>query len=374
MRPEPRLQEIICYGISRNWRIFLDTFEKLIDDNECLGLGESPPLKDESILCAQLASMASAIEQKHIKRATAVHFCTNLQEKWNERFEEGQRKGKNVYVTRIQRDFTELVKSYFTIYCFADGRADGGKQAQSPECEFVTVQPHHRLVKWLRNEVLSEDDRIWFESEDLEYSDFLEIVNLTDNPGNFHEDARVGYVNAWVSPFDGDIQNLINVANSKNTPRDKSTITQIIRNRLGLWHTKDAFCVAFTCSSNAIDQSKNAGRNLCAPTVFDARGYERFRHWPLHLENIPIDPSAGRTYELDPSVRANKLDRDGAPEFVTDPLPIGMLSSKVTLGWCGPPPGHDDIQKCHQTFALDVAGTDSLKLASRRLDAALGDV
>lgn len=144
---------------------------------------------------------------------------------------------------------------------------------------------------------------------------------------------------------------------AKRTASIASGSPDNVRDRLGLFRNRVPrhAVVAVLAKSVRHLPRESSEVHLRAPTAWDARGYERFRHWPVGRASI--DARAGRTYDLNNRRRARTVAH-GLPELIHTPHPLKDCHAILCHGRYAT--DAEDTLSSHQAFAGDVAGQGSL--------------
>jgi hypothetical protein len=249
------------------------------------------------------------------------------------------------------------------------------------DAALVTIQDERCFQFWLRE--LPPDLRP-LEIGVLECSgqDVVALIEACNDADQLIDRPIVGKPKGlvWLTPKAGEIEHLIDEAEAfaktgSAAALESRGIGSTIRNRLGLWGRRFPYAgVAVVLNRTYYDMLADKTVTLKAPTVLDAEGYDRFRHWPSPISVAGDAIGRGRTYELDPDIRRRSHPNDGAPEIVTTPRPFSEVNSLVYLGPFGPPPGSnpDDCRTSYAEFANDVAGGHPLSYIVQQLAARLG--
>jgi hypothetical protein len=133
----------------------------------------------------------------------------------------------------------------------------------------------------------------------------------------------------WLTPYSDTIAKLVNEAANG---RPAAELANGLRSMLGLCRRKAGEHAVGIVTRLSLDQLRASPEGPpTAPTVIEARSYERFRHWPQ--VGLVDSQHVGRTYELSAYARATS-DRGlhGVPEVISMPLQAGKLSQVVYVG------------------------------------------
>jgi hypothetical protein len=128
----------------------------------------------------------------------------------------------------------------------------------------------------------------------------------------------------------------------------------IDRDRLGLFRNGPPRHALVVTLVHDLGNLPSHTATLHAPTVFDARGYERFRHWPRNKRrSVP----SGRTFDLRPSPR--KASRPGGlPELIVPPVPLKVCADLKLDGTYDKMPASDLAS--HTAYATALAGRSDI--------------
>ncbi|RYG63710.1 hypothetical protein EON80_20675 [bacterium] len=121
----------------------------------------------------------------------------------------------------------------------------------------------------------------------------------------------------WVTPYKGQVRDVVDECTTKVVERREYSGTAArMRELLGLIDRRPGEQAVIAYSRATLGTMEREDRvRLSAPTVLDARGYKRFRHWPTQF-STSSDDGFGRTYDLNANKRLVKRHEHGAPEVV----------------------------------------------------------
>jgi len=371
---------------------------RLVDILTCRDLSDvdpdlTPPSCEASQLKAYLACLLRAVKLGHVKNDAARSFVDDVKSVWLETLAARRVAGvpdkadlSDVSSEAIWSGFVTVLAAFSgrlnlshmgTLMC--EGRPD------VPTETLVSVQDDRAFSFWFEapsaNDNLEVDDSelmpLEARLEEIAPRDVVALIELFGRRLHWKQDAVVGRPKSviWLTLKSSAVGQEIEaaekaVALAKKTPEDADTILRSlksaseVRNRLGLWSNpplRHGIAVVFkrTYTQFIKDDTTRAK----APTIFDAAGYPRFRHWPTPEGIVPDPMGRGRTYELDPAVRDRDRPSDGAPEIVSPPRPLDEVESLVYLGQFGPAPGSGEMaaeRKACAEFAAAIAGSKSL--------------
>lgn len=341
----------------------------LVDISNCLGTGETPPIQAESLLSAALASLLTGIKHEHIELDLAKSFCREVNDRWRDLT--NVLPVEEIYISEFQAEFIRVLDDLHPALGFTDKR--NTSDADDLNGDYISIQSVNSLRHWLKNNLQDKSVDIRLKGQDLSYRDIRVLVGEISDPAKVKKDATIGLDSTWVTPAQGDMRFLIEEAKSKGDYRQRSAVAQVIRNRLGLWRTRKVHCLVFGWNEANLNTAPSKQRQLKAPCLFDARSYERFRHWPSLNVGSANEEFAGRTYELDPNIRIHDGVDHGVSEYVTHPIPISEVTEVDVIGWCGMPPDEGDVRICHCTFANEVSGKAKLKNLIESVNQELGE-
>lgn len=138
----------------------------------------------------------------------------------------------------------------------------------------------------------------------------------------------------WLTPLCGRIAQVVARADATLTSGAglgamlAQSLANEARDRLGLIRlTVGEHLMATTTRATLGELQSRPDPGPLAPTIFEAKGYERFRHWPQ-----PKAVCAGRTYDLDDRERDTNPVDHGVDEMVYNPLPLTDVSKVTYLG------------------------------------------
>jgi len=341
----------------------------LTDILACFDLGGSPPKLRESLLRAYLAGLFHAVKMDHLDKQVATRFIESAKQRWSalpdvKPTQNGNADFSQQAIEALWSEFKNLLHGFAGgMYLQHCGVLDtrGGPPEDPADAPLVTIVDDRVFQFWL----LDDMPEVHFE-EQGGAQDILDLMRACRERRLVRDGATVGLPNSvvWLTPKCGEIGKLIDMAHSLSGREDdleNMSIADTIRNRLGLWEKSSRHGIAVILKRSYGDLIGEPGVKVKAPTIFDAEGYARFRHWPSPVD-APRDPfGRGRTYELDPAIRLRQCPTDGAPEIVAPARPFDEIGSLVYLGRFGPPPGKGETlaecQACAE-FADAVAGSD----------------
>jgi hypothetical protein len=348
---------------------------RLDDILYCFDLGESPPQRAESLLRAYLAGLLYAVDYGHLSHDVAKRFVSALEARWlaQESVKPKPHGGADFArqgIEALWNDFGALLRglegSMCLLHCGAlNGESDLDDPADAP---LVSVLDDRVFKFWLRDEVPG----IRF-PEQGQAADILDLIDACKDQALIRDGAMVGRPNSvvWLTPGSGEIGALIGKAQhimkmGLGASLEKMPIADTIRNRLGLWESDGSrHGIAVIFRRRYSELVGDSAMKLRAPTIFDAEGYPRFRHWPSPT-SVPHDPMGrGRTYELDPAIRRNKRPGDGAPEIVAPTRPFEEVEQIVYLGRFSTPPdkGETEAEKRASAEFADMVAGDNISLS-----------
>jgi hypothetical protein len=347
---------------------------KIGDILSCFDIDETPPKIEQSLLHATLANLLVATELGHLPVDVGRSFVADALAKWDETLapSAGTAPGAHIDLSRhtIVTVWTALYSllsredptKYFkhTLPLAKSGSTE--EVSEFPDVPLVSVQDVKMFKFWLR-----DMEPIAAEQHLKEYSraDVMSFIKACKDADRRRPNSVVGRPKAilWLTPLSGMIATLVERAATAMASDvehlEALDIGAMARNRLGLWKKRSPdHAVALVTRKSYAAYLDELGQRMKAPTVLDAEGYDRFRHWPTPRNNPADMLGRGRTYELDPVVRNMERPLDGAPEIVAPPLPFEEIESIVYLGPFGHPPGcnPEDERLCYLEFANEVAG------------------
>ena len=342
---------------------------QLADILACFDLGGSPPKLRESLLRAYLAGLLHAVKMGHVDNAVAKDFIESAKRQWSalppvKPVHPGHADFSGLGIETLWGEFHSLLHSFDgRMYLQHCGMLDArGAPPEDPaDAPLVTILDDSVFKFWLRDDV----PEVRFDEKGAA-QDILDLIRACKERELVKDGAMVGRPNSvvWLTPKSGTIGKLIDRAESmagREGDLENMGIADTIRNRLGLWQKSSRHGVAVILKRSYSDLIREAAAKVKAPTIFDAEGYERFRHWPSPADAPPDRLGRGRTYELDPAIRVRERPSDGAPEIVAPARPFDEIASIVYLGRFGTPPGKGESvaeQESCAEFADAVAGAN----------------
>jgi len=365
---------------------------RVVDILSCYDIDQSPPKTQQSLLHATFASLLIAIELGHLTPAIGTGLLTAAKSKWATTLSppSGARSGhadfsglsiENVWnetLAILSRDDPDKYLKHLGTLTKPTSRE---ATSQPRDVPLVSVQDVRVIKYWLR---LAEFDRILPRESGLhEYSaaDVLALIGACKDSSRLQSSPIVGRPKSvvWLTTLSGALADLLDQANSvaaghTSTRLEDMSFAYRARNRLGLWKKRSPeHGIALVTGKTYESYLDELGGTIKAPTVLDAEGYDRFRHWPTSGTAPADELGRGRTYELDPRIRSSERPYDGAPEIVTMPRPLDEIASMVYLGPFGFPPGCgvEEERKSYSEFAHDVAEGRSLETVLIELETRL---
>jgi hypothetical protein len=365
---------------------------RIVDILTCYDIDQSPPKTQQSLLLATFASLLIAIDLSHLAPAVGVSLLMAIKSKWIEILSPPAARGRSGHA-----DFSGLsIESVWNETLAVLSREDPEKYLKhlgmltKPSREEATSQPIDmplvsiqdvRMFKyWLRS---TELDRMPREGGLYEYSaaDVLALMDACTESSRLQSSPIVGRPKSvvWLTTLSGALADLLDQARAVAAGRvatrlEDMNFAYLARNRLGLWKKRSPeHGIALVTGKTYESYLDELGGSIKAPTVLDAEGYDRFRHWPSSRSVQADKLGRGRTYELDPGVRRRERPDDGAPEIVAMPRPLGEITSMVYLGPFGLPPGSGmEERRSYSDFADEVASGQSLEAVLTALETQLG--
>ncbi|HEY0012106.1 MAG TPA: hypothetical protein VGB79_04550 [Allosphingosinicella sp.] len=258
-------------------------------------------------------------------------------------------------------------------------RADPGRFFCRPtevesylNAEAVSLQPSWAFKFWLNDDV--HDAR----SEEHQYADVVALIMAFVEHENRRPGARIGAPLLWIAPCVGAVRDV--VARALQSQYDggaqlleRGGYAQRLRDLLGLERRYFPEHAIAAVTGVTIGELKGDSgglsthdevtpdaemQRLAAPTQLDAGDYPVFRHWPTSEREFDAD--YGRTWDL--ASEAGRGRWSGAPELVSDPLPIDLVSRMVPLGQIRTqsPSEHDKLLFAAR-FANEVCGAETIE-------------
>jgi hypothetical protein len=228
-----------------------------------------------------------------------------------------------------------------------------GSLSCEPKVIPVAVQPDKALHFWLR------DDFPGLRKQRKDAASVVMLLEAAKTESNRKPGAMIGNPAdpAWLTPKEHAVEEILQMVASGTLSFDESNEqATAVRALLGLWRSQPGEHLFAVMVAKEIATLCDEDECYGAPTLFDAREYERFRAWPPAGQP---NANIGRTYHLNPAVRSRHPDGDhGAPEFVRLPLSFGMASDFLYIGMVKKK-DYDEDPDSHRTFARDVSGGSS---------------
>jgi hypothetical protein len=193
----------------------------------------------------------------------------------------------------------------------------------------VSFQPHTAFDFWLKPTVAQHAVLEPY------VSNIVRLIEALKNPANWLANATIaerGDV-LWLTPFDGQVKEHIERAARQHQLTQLPDLAATrLRELLGLVRRhRGEHAISIITREPLGRVSGPDRRGPFAPTIFDARSYERFRHWPLPDGAEP--DHVGRTYDLSRAARlAAEAGGHGVPEVICEPMSIADVGTVVYLG------------------------------------------
>jgi hypothetical protein len=364
---------------------------KIIDILNCFDIDESPPKIQRSLLLACFAGLLAALKLRHLPPPTIEAFINAAKERWLSMLGPATRKTRGHVDLSDQTVVTIWNGAYSVLSRDDPGKylkhlgtlkklQHDGSGPKFPDVPLVSIQDARMFKYWLKDPASNSPPA---ELGLVEYgaADVVALIDSCKDPGRLQSQCVVGRPKAivWLTPMSDKIASLIEearrAANGGSEDRlDNLRLASIARNRLGLWKKRSPdHGIAVIMKKSYDNYVDELGPDIKAPTIFDAEGYDRFRHWPSPHTATGDDLGRGRTYELDPEIRKLESPNDGAPEVVASPRPFSEVDELVYLGRFGIPPGCDgkSDRSSYSEFANQVAGGQLLDAILAELARAL---
>lgn len=351
---------------------------KISDILSCFDIDETPPKIEQSLLHATLANLLLATDLGHLPLDVGRSFLADALAKWDETLAPSFGIAPSAHIDLSRHTIVSVWTTLYSLLAREDpakyfkhalalakpGRTEGPSEFK--DVPLVSIQDVRMFKFWLRDmEPVSSEQRL------VEYSraDVMSFIQACEEADRWHRDPVVGRPKAivWLTPLSGAIATLVDRAKRAITTGaerlEELDIGTTARNRLGLWKKRSPdHAIALVTRKTYEAYLDELGQMIKAPTVIDAEGYDRFRHWPSPRTDSADKLGCGRTYELDPVVRDRERPLHGAPEIVAPPIPLREIDSIVYLGPFGNPPGcnAEEERLSYLEFAKEVAGGQTL--------------
>jgi hypothetical protein len=355
---------------------------RIIDILACYDINETPPKTKQSLLHATLASLLSAVELRHLSPAAVAELLAAAKSKWIDTLAPPPALGRSGHAdfSEVSIDYVwnetlavlsrEDPAKYFRHLGMLAKPGAAGVSSQPRDVQLVSIQDVRMFKFWLR---ASEIERMPLEGGLGEYTaaDVFALIEACKDASRLQPSPVVGRPKSvvWLTTLSGVVADLLGQAEAAARNRgsrrlEDMSVAYMARNRLGLWKKRSPeHGIAVVTSKTYESYLDELGTTIKAPTVFDAEGYDRFRHWPTSGTEDTDELGRGRTYELDPEVRTREHPNHGAPEIVATPRPLSEIGSMIYLGPFGYPPGHspEDERRSYLEYAAEVSAGRSLQ-------------
>lgn len=346
---------------------------KLLELADIKGADTGAPSSNCSRLRVTLFNVRLGLHRRHIDRdATRTVFRNLLAE-----LDEDAREGVDLHVDWAYAKLAKTLATDGPGLFFSRSERLSEYVDQRP----LTFQPSWAFKFWL-------DDSA-HESRNREHTaaDVITLIGMFKEPSHRRPGAKVGRSGEvlWLTPIVGEVREVVDKAlqcrhEGGARALESEHYAQRLRDLLGLErrvHPERAVILVAEetigelqeTAARAADNRQASRRTLCAPTLFDAGDYPRYRHWPYHAK--AREPDYGRTWDL--AVGAHAQRGCGAPELVSEPISVEAFSRMESLGPIHSPPPRVETQRMEdQAFADAICGTATIASLSRALSARLG--
>jgi hypothetical protein len=294
----------------------------LVDLAGVRGFDARPLSAYGSLMRAILANFRTGLSHGHIDESEARGYFSEVLA----RFEQLRRTNAGqLHVDRIYLIMCEVFEWYRDQNFF---RRTPRPQVYQDQLGF-SYQSHYAFPHWLADTV-PETMLI-----DPEAAAMFRLCKAMEEPGNWREGATIGPTGdvLWLTPYIGEVRQMVDSARGQLWFEGLSPVAaNRLREILGLCRRKPgehAIAVITTTTLGDLLPRDKAGPY--APTIFEARSYERFRHWPPMGDDD--SEHVGRTYDLSQGARHSSANgRHGVPEVVTLPLAVSEVDRVIYLG------------------------------------------
>ena len=300
-------------------------------------------IRSYALTRAQWANLLRAIEKGHVTAASVRRFLRKLETKLVSSFPSPNSTTPSYFLGAFRDVVCEADQkpNIGLRFSFKDRRR--GLWARWGNHVPTSVQTCYMLHRWFRGAHIPG-----IESDKPDLPTITRAVEyFSRHKSRLARNRLVGRLGeaVWLTP-------VLRTETAISPPPDR------MRDRLGLFKNKTPRHAIVVVLANSVGDlpSDSCGSGLRAPTVWDARGYERFRHWPA--PRASVDATAGRTYDLDAASRGRSVSH-GLPELVHAPQPLRDCHALVHHGRYSTTP--DGTPKTHQQFADEVAGARTLQ-------------
>jgi hypothetical protein len=294
----------------------------LLDLANVRGFDAHPPSPYACLARAVLANFCTGLSHAHIEIPLARGYFEDVLIRLD-----GARQMANgdCHVDTVYRVMCEVFESYRDRHFF---RRTPRPQAYLEQRGF-SFQSHYAFPHWLNNTV----------PETLVVApDTAQVLRLCEamrNPAYWRPGATLAPPSdvLWLTPYADRVRDLVpdpaSHSASEGPPKEAANR---LREMLGLIRRRPGeHAVAVITRATLRDLLGRQDIGPYAPTIFEARNYERFRHWPPLGADEP--GHVGRTYDLNLAARQSVPGGlHGVPEIVTAPLALRDIGEVIYLG------------------------------------------
>jgi hypothetical protein len=275
-----------------------------------------------SLTRAILANFRTGLVHAHLSDTIAREYFTNVLTRLDEIRAAA---GGPLHVDTVYRALCQAFEHHRDQFFF---KRSPRPKAYSDEVGF-SFQTHFGFRFWLADTV--PQTRL----PNPDPTSVLRLCEAMADPPNWRPSGTVGPAGdvLWLAPYTGEIRRLVEEAHHTwefaGVPTHPANR---LREILGLFRRRPGdHVIALITSSDLRSLLVREGTGPFAPTIFEARSYERFRHWPPVGFEEPNH--VGRTYDLNSAERRSAQDgRHGTPEMVTAPIEIPEVGQVVYVG------------------------------------------
>lgn len=335
---------------------------RLRDILTCYDFGKEPPNPAESLLRSNLANLLQAVELGHLAEDVAATFLREAIVKWREL------SGPTAGTSFASISIDGLWGQFRNVLVSLDGARHlehrgrltdgGGREPSAMDAPLMTVVDDRAFEYWLKS--------VPGKRAKLGAADVLGMLQDCMQARWRQPGARVGRGKAvvWLTPKIGEVGQLVDNAAQRlraggEVELEAMPFARRLQDRLGLWDKNTQMhAIAVVLKRTYRDLIADPAVVCRAPTIFDAEGHARFRHWPCPAGRVGDPMGRGRTWELDADVRASHFPYDGAPEIVAPPRPFEEVDALVYLGRFATPRDMNAAAATCDAFAAAVAGDD----------------
>ena len=327
------------------------------------GLADDPPSEHCSLLRACLHNLKAALDLGHLS-------LRNIRDLFEELLSELSDAGWSESPAHIDQVYVQLasILARATPALFFCREAE---QISYLEDSAVSLQPSWAFKFWLKEGV--HEARL----EEHQLADVIALTSAFASRDNRLPDAKLGLPLLWLTPNVGAVAVIVRGALTAQIDGGARTLEvggfgQRLRDLLGVerrYFPEHAVAAVTTLTIKELGESRvddevgedaeivTEVRRLAAPTQFDACDYPVFRHWPSAAGDT--DSDYGRTWDLANDVGEGRSG--GAPELISDPLPLDHISRLVPLGQIRmPPPSEAEKVAFASRFANELCGTETV--------------